>query len=202
MSAAPGSTAPEGGTDRTAGAGRARLLQAALRLFAEDGVSETSLQKIADALGVTKVAVYWHYRSKDEIILAALRPALDELERLAVAAEAERSRRGRVELLVAGLVDLLIGNRGGLSVLMGDVAVRHLLEQNPALMGVLQRIVDQLAGPDPALRVAATLFLVGLPGPAADPGSAALEDAELREHLIESGRRLLLPRRSTRPGPA
>jgi AcrR family transcriptional regulator len=198
MSGTTDTVPTEGTTERGAGAGRARVEQAALRLFAEDGVSETSLQRIADALGVTKAAVYWHYRSKDEIVLAALRPALDELERLADAASTERSRRGRVELIVAGVVELLISNRGGLSVLMGDVAVRHLLEQNPALMGVLERIVELLAGPEPGRRVAATLFLAGLPGPAADPGAAALDDADLREHLIDSGRRLLLPRRPPR----
>ncbi|SDE57106.1 transcriptional regulator, TetR family [Blastococcus fimeti] len=198
MSGTAGTASSEGTVERGAGAGRARVEQAALRLFAEEGVSETSLQKIADALGVTKAAVYWHYRSKDEIVLAALRPALDELERLADAAAAERSRRGRVELIVAGVVDLLISNRGGLSVLMGDVAVRHLLEQNPALMGVMQRIVELLAGPEPDRRVAATLFLAGLPGPAADPAGAALDDDVLREHLVDCGRRLLLPRRPAR----
>jgi AcrR family transcriptional regulator len=197
MSATPGTTSSEP-AGRGAGTGRARVEQAALRLFAEEGVSETSLQKIADALGVTKAAVYWHYRSKDEIVLAALRPALVELERLADAAAAERSRRGRVELIVAGVVDLLISNRGGLAVLMGDLAARHLLEQNPELMGVLLRILELLAGPEPDRRVAATLFLAGLPGPAADPGGAALDDDALRAHLIECGRRLLLPRRSAR----
>lgn len=198
MSGTAGTASPEGAVERGAGTGRARVEQAALRLFAEEGVSETSLQKIADALGVTKAAVYWHYRSKDEIVLAALRPALDELERLADAASAERSRRGRVELIVAGVVELLISNRGRLSVLMGDVAVRHLLEQNPELMGVLHRIVELLAGPEPDRRVAAALFLGGLPGPAADPVVAALDDDELRAHLVDCGRRLLLPRRPAR----
>lgn len=200
MSGTPTTTSPDRAGERTASAGRVRVEQAALRLFAEEGVSETSLQKIADALGVTKAAVYWHYRSKDEIVLAALRPALAELERLADAAEAERSRRSRVELLVAGVVDLLISNRRGLTVLMGDLAVRHLLEQNPALIGVVRRIVDLLAGPDDdaGLRVAALVFLAGLPGPAADPSGAAIGDEELREHLVDSGRRLLLARRSPR----
>lgn len=200
MSGVQGPALPEGRTDRRSTAGRARVEQAALRLFADEGVSETSLQKIADALGVTKAAVYWHYKSKDDIVLAALRPALDELERLADTAEAERSRRRRVELLVTGVVDLLISNRRGLTVLMGDVAVRHLLEQNPSLIGVVERIIDLLTGPDqdPGLRVAATLFLAGLPGPATDHRNASLDDAQLRDHLVDSARRLLLGRRSAR----
>ncbi|WP_051516023.1 TetR/AcrR family transcriptional regulator [Candidatus Blastococcus massiliensis] len=200
MRGSHGAAGPDGGAARRESPGRTRVEQAALRLFADEGVSETSLQKIADALGVTKAAVYWHYKSKDEIVLAALRPALQELERLADAAEAERSRRARVELLVTGIVDLLLSNRRGLTVLVGDVAVRHLLEQDPSLIGVVGRIVDLLSGPDhePGARVAATLFLAGLPGPTTDPGSVSLGDDELREHLLESGRRLLTGRRSTR----
>ena len=198
MGGAPGTATVRGAGERAGSAGRARVEQAALRLFAEEGVSETSLQKIADALGVTKAAVYWHYRSKDEIVLGALRPALEELERLADAAAAERSRRRRVELLVTGVVDLLIGNRGGLTVLMRDVAVRQLVQQDPVLHGVVERIVDLLAGDDPAMRISATLFLAGVSAPAADGASAPLEDDVLREYLIDSGRRLLLARRAPR----
>jgi AcrR family transcriptional regulator len=200
MRGSDGTVAPDGADVRRDSPGRARVEQAALRLFADEGVGQTSLQNIADALGVSKATVYWHYRSKDEIVLAALRPALQELERLADAAERARSRRARAELLVTGVVDLLLSNRRGLTLLMGDVAARRLLEQNRSLTGVVSRILDLLAGPDrdPAARVAATVFLAGLPGPTADPGSAGLSDGELREHLVESGRRLLSVRRSAR----
>jgi AcrR family transcriptional regulator len=45
---------------RPRGAGRAQLHETALRLFARDGVEGTSLQAIADDMGVTKAAVYYH----------------------------------------------------------------------------------------------------------------------------------------------
>ena len=53
-----------------------RIIEAALVLFAEHGVSGTSLQMIADAIGVTKAAVYQQYNTKDEIILAVAQVVL------------------------------------------------------------------------------------------------------------------------------
>ena len=50
-----------------------RTIDVALELFADHGVGGTSLQMIADALGVTKAAVYHQFRTKDEIVLAVPR---------------------------------------------------------------------------------------------------------------------------------
>ncbi|WP_197510875.1 TetR/AcrR family transcriptional regulator [Tessaracoccus coleopterorum] len=44
-----------------AGVGRERVLDAALDLFARNGVTATSLQAIADHLGLTKAAIYHHF---------------------------------------------------------------------------------------------------------------------------------------------
>ena len=57
-----------GSIQRTAA--QTRILVAALDLFADHGVSGTSLQMIADAIGVTKAAVYHQFKTKDEIIIA------------------------------------------------------------------------------------------------------------------------------------
>ena len=46
------------------------MLDAALALFADNGVSGTSLQMIADAVGITKAAVYHQFRTKEQIVLA------------------------------------------------------------------------------------------------------------------------------------
>ena len=50
---------------------RQELLAAAIRLFADRGFHNTSLQQIADAAGYTTGAIYWHFRNKDELFLAA-----------------------------------------------------------------------------------------------------------------------------------
>src|SRR5262245_54518671 len=81
-------------------AAQTRIIVAALALFAEHGISGTSLQMIADAIGVTKAAVYHQYNTKDEIILAVAEIVLARLEAAVTAAEAER-----VPLASAGVVD-------------------------------------------------------------------------------------------------
>jgi AcrR family transcriptional regulator len=47
---------------------RETLDRAALRLFAEKGVAETSIRDIAEAAGVSQGAMYRHYASKDDLV--------------------------------------------------------------------------------------------------------------------------------------
>ncbi|MEJ3654709.1 helix-turn-helix domain-containing protein [Actinomycetes bacterium KLBMP 9759] len=47
---------------------RAQIRAVALEMFAERGYDKTSLREIAERLGVTKAAVYYHYRTKEEIL--------------------------------------------------------------------------------------------------------------------------------------
>lgn len=49
---------------------RESLLDAAEKLFSEQGVSRTSLADIASAAGVTRGAVYWHFRNKADVFVA------------------------------------------------------------------------------------------------------------------------------------
>ncbi|MCA6914082.1 multidrug efflux transporter transcriptional repressor AcrR [Pectobacterium versatile] len=46
---------------------RQHILDTALRVFSEHGVSATSLSDIATAAGVTRGAIYWHFKNKAEI---------------------------------------------------------------------------------------------------------------------------------------
>ncbi|WP_162002520.1 TetR/AcrR family transcriptional regulator [Streptomyces sp. CB01881] len=47
---------------------RARIIVVALELFSEQGYEQTSLREIADRLGVTKAALYYHFKTKDDIV--------------------------------------------------------------------------------------------------------------------------------------
>ncbi|MBV4413923.1 multidrug efflux transporter transcriptional repressor AcrR [Enterobacteriaceae bacterium YMB-R22] len=46
---------------------RKHILDTALRLFSQKGVSATSLADIAQAAGVTRGAIYWHFRNKSDL---------------------------------------------------------------------------------------------------------------------------------------
>jgi TetR/AcrR family acrAB operon transcriptional repressor len=39
----------------------------AMRLFSQQGVSSTSLAQIAQAAGVTRGAIYWHFKDKSDL---------------------------------------------------------------------------------------------------------------------------------------
>ena len=68
---------------------RERILAVAQELFIEQGYDGTSLREIADRLGFTKAALYYHFRSKDEILVALIEPGTglvgEFLERLMAA---------------------------------------------------------------------------------------------------------------------
>lgn len=54
-------------TKQEALATRQHILDVALRLFSQQGVSSTSLAEIAKAAGVTRGAIYWHFKGKSDL---------------------------------------------------------------------------------------------------------------------------------------
>ena len=61
---------------------RSRIQAVALALFAEQGYDKTSLREIAERLGVTKAALYYHFRTKDDIVASLFtnfRSRVDEI---------------------------------------------------------------------------------------------------------------------------
>jgi AcrR family transcriptional regulator len=55
---------------RPRGSTRERILDIALELFNEQGYDKTSLREIADRLGTTKAALYYHFERKEDILYA------------------------------------------------------------------------------------------------------------------------------------
>ena len=55
---------------------RRRIMSAALRTFDRHGISRTTMEHIADAAGVTRGAIYWHFADK-QALLAAIRDDRD-----------------------------------------------------------------------------------------------------------------------------
>src|ERR1700722_15908882 len=90
---------------------RQQILATAQRLFTERGYDATSLQMIADEMGLTKAAVYYHFRAKSEILHAAMQPGILRLKALLDVAATMRGRRARIEYLMAGFVDFLVEHR-------------------------------------------------------------------------------------------
>src|ERR1700719_4298555 len=89
--AAPGASAPDpGGHDaRHRSDTRARIQQVALELFAEQGYDKTSLREIAERLDVTKAALYYHFKSKEDIVRSLVEDYIGQIDALILWANAQ-----------------------------------------------------------------------------------------------------------------
>lgn len=74
---------------------REQIRSVAMGLFAERGYDKTSLREIAEQLGVTKAALYYHFRTKEDIVVSLseeLRAGIDDIVRWAESAPPGRAR--------------------------------------------------------------------------------------------------------------
>jgi AcrR family transcriptional regulator len=168
---------------------RQQILDTAQRLFAELGYDATSLQMIADEMGLTKAAVYYHFRAKSDILHAAMQPGIQRLEVLLDETAGIRGRRARTEHLVNGLVDFLVQNRHYAAMASTDPAAkRNKLDGEKITLA--QRAHTLLFGDNPTgpERLAfGLLFFI----PECLPDLADLTDEELREALQTTILRML-----------
>src|ERR1700738_2193587 len=90
---------------------RSRVQSVALELFAEHGYEKTSLREIAERLGVTKAALYYHFKSKEDIVHSFTDDYFAELDALLDwAKEQPRSDETRREVLDRYVGIVLAGN--------------------------------------------------------------------------------------------
>jgi AcrR family transcriptional regulator len=174
-------------------AAQTRIIDAALGLFAEHGIGGTSLQMIADAIGVTKAAVYHQYNTKDAIVLAVAQVVLARLEGAVTVAEAERSRARAQQLLVTHMIDLAVERRRMASVLQRDPVMLRFLEEHAPFRRVMERVNRVLMGGafDARARVQAAMLASAVAGAVIHPLALELDDEALRSQLLKQARKLL-----------
>jgi AcrR family transcriptional regulator len=174
-------------------AAQSRIITAALDLFARHGVGGTSLQMIADRIGVTKAAVYHQYRTKDEIVLAAAEAELARLQAVVEAAETERSRKRSRDVLVAGIVDLAVRRRRTVSTILSDPVIAGFFTDHDAFRDVMARVRRLLIGDDATAEagVRTAMLLAAISGAVIHPFVVALDDNTLRAELLRLARRFL-----------
>jgi AcrR family transcriptional regulator len=85
---------------------RDRIEQAAIRLFVEKGVAETSIRDIARAVDISDGALYRHFVSKDELVAAIFeRHYVEFAHRLVSLAAAETTTRDKLAAMIRGFCD-------------------------------------------------------------------------------------------------
>jgi AcrR family transcriptional regulator len=184
-------TLAKGMSTRAAQAERTRqqILETAQRLFTEIGYDATSLQMIADEMGLTKAAVYYYFHAKSDILDEAMRPGSQRLRTLLDEAAVMRGRRARIEHLVSGFADFLVQNRRyAVMASTEPAASRH--DPDAEALEMRQRAMTVMFGDHPTaaerLSFDAAFYL-----PKSLPGLVDLTDEELREALKTTMLRIL-----------
>ncbi len=173
-------------------AAQVRIINAALELFARHGVGGTSLQMIADTIGVTKAAVYHQYNTKEETVIAAAEAELAGLEAVIAAAEAQPSRARARRTLVAGMVDLAVANRRTASTILNDPVIIGFFAEDESFRNVMDRmsrvLVDDVGH---EARVSTAMLTAAISGTVMHPLVVGLDDETLRSQLERLARRIL-----------
>src|SRR5690349_7530679 len=171
---------------------RTRLIAVAADLFTRHGFAGTSLQMIADELGFTKAAIYYHFRTREQLLSAVVEPFLTRIQTVIEEAEGQRSAAGRADQMVRGYAELAVHNRALVSVLASDPSVNEALRNRPEWDGVISRQMALLTDvdPGPAGTVKAAMVFSGIAGGAGVAGEDT-SDEDLSRYLIDAARRTL-----------
>ncbi|QRY49018.1 TetR/AcrR family transcriptional regulator [Mycolicibacterium boenickei] len=174
-------------------AAQTRILDAALELIAEHGVSGTSLQMIADALGVTKAAVYHQFKTKEAIVIALTERELGQLEDALEAAEAEGSPTRAREVLLTRVIDMAVSRRRAASTLQFDPVVVRLLAEHEPFQQFIDRLYAAMLGDQSGdgARVHAAVLSGVISVAVMHPLVTDLDDDTLRAELLQTMRRVL-----------
>ena len=173
-------------------AARTRVLDAALDLFAQHGVSGTSLQMIADAVGITKVAVYHQFRTKDNIVLAVTERELFRLAPALDAAEAHCDELAARDELLVRVIEMAVRDRRLVRTLQFDPVVVRLLAEHETFQRFMQRLYRALLGEtDDDGRIEGAMLSGAISTAVMHPLVGDIDDETLRTKLTDMSRRLL-----------
>jgi AcrR family transcriptional regulator len=145
---------------------RARIQAVALELFTEQGYEKTSLREVAERLGVTKAALYYHFKSKDEIVTSLVDDRLAMFDAVIKAAEELPPDMQSRRAILTRYADEFFDSE--------QPSVMRFFEQNQTVVKTLTvgqqmrerllRIAELLARPDSSpegqLRAALAIFAV------------------------------------------
>jgi AcrR family transcriptional regulator len=145
---------------------------------------------IADELDLTKAAIYYHFRTREQLLLALMRPMLHEIGAVVDAAERRRGARARAEAMLVGYAGVVAKNRLLTSVTVCDPSVGRVLSSQPEWAALIDRQLALLtgAGSESSAGISAAVAMIGLGGAAA---GSDLPDDILCAQLVDVGRRVL-----------
>lgn len=173
---------------------RDRILTTATALFVERGYEGVAMREIAEACGITKAALYYHFDGKADVLNAIFRGYLAEIAAVVEASASHGTGRQRLRWLVEQLFALPPQNRAIMRLAMHDVGqldpdqrASFAADYRATFVGPLQDIVatGSAAGEfkqlDPSVVV---WLLLGMLYPFfAPPGARPPRDADVADLL-------------------
>jgi AcrR family transcriptional regulator len=147
---------------------RARIQQVALELFAEQGYERTSLREIAERLGVTKAALYYHFKSKEDIVRSFTEDYFARLDALIAWGREQPAGAATSRELIDRYITIVLESGEVFRFLERNQATLHGTEDGkhrftqfrPRLGALTEIITGPGAAPRSRIRAAAAIFAV------------------------------------------
>jgi len=174
-----------------------RIARLALARFRVSGFVGTSIADLAGALGVSKAAIYYHYRSKDALLHRLVDPLLDAIDAcIGDHTTPARTPRG----LLGAYLSVLLAHREVVPLIATDVAVLNHPSIGPRLRAQNQQLQSLLAAPDtsPLARLRAEAALGAIWRPLIAEPPLDLTDPAHQHILVDAAVATLQP---SRPSP-
>ena len=143
------------------------IREAAIRLFSVKGFEQTSLREVADAVGITKASLYYHFASKKDLLLAILEPVFDDLTGVVIGLDRVTYGPEGIREVLGRQLHALLRHRtaGGICVRDAVAIFNTVGDRYSAIIDTHRELSAWLAGPDPtperSLRAGAALEVLG-----------------------------------------
>lgn len=128
---------------------KTRIQAAARELFAQKGVQKTSLQEIADRLGITKPALYYHFGSREELVRSIVQPLIDAGQEFVE--RQERASEHETRALLEGFFDFHYEHRADMLLVLAEMSTLAELGLVDVVLRWRARITHLLFGPEPTV---------------------------------------------------
>jgi AcrR family transcriptional regulator len=175
---------------------RSAIRDVALELFARQGYATTSLREIAEQLGMTKAALYYHYQSKQALLQAIIEPLISEWKTITDKATTLEQTPANATVVLGHCLDVLLGHRSiaGMFARDAPAMVEAIGPFYQDLIDVHERLHEWLAGPSPTpadyIRALAATEVLGA-ALGWTPMIAETPDDVIRTVLLESATAVL-----------
>lgn len=143
---------------------RERILAVAVRLFGEQGYEKTSMREVAEELSVSKPALYYHFRSKEELLAGIADDIAAGIEHIVAGRTNERLTTTWKRALLKEFYELVMSRRAEMAVLENNLASFRAMPIGGRSRQAMEAIAEVLMGtersPAAFVRVTAALQIV------------------------------------------